>query len=98
MELTCLDWHYFLYERTELWCTVLIPILTCVVVLLPHQQAILRRYLPGDSVKYYRLRVQSYRSAPPCDFRCQLQVQVAPVLLTYRLLIGGSNNPLLGFD
>ena len=33
-------------------------------------------YGPGDRIRFYRLRAQSYTPVPPPEFRCQCQVQV----------------------
>ena len=31
---------------------------------LPHQQAMLQHYLPGDSIRFHRMKIQSYRTPP----------------------------------
>ena len=54
----------------------------------------IQHYLPRDSIRFYRLRSQRSRTVPPTPsyFRCQLQAQGSPVLLTHWLQIEVSHD------
>lgn len=72
-----------------------------------HHQAILRHqqgvweyssilhFLPGDSIKFHRLKVWSYKTVPPFPASAAShKSQLLPKLLTLQLQTGSSNNPL----
>lgn len=70
------------------------PILMCVFVGFPTpltsnaqtpagcQGSILTLFIPGDSIRFHRLRAQSYKTAPSPCFRCQLQAYASDKLAT----------------
>ena len=54
----------------------------------------IQHYLPRDSIRFYRLRSQCSKTVSPTHFyfRCQLQAQGSPVLLTNQLQIEVSHD------
>lgn len=54
--------------------------------------------LPRNSIRFYRLKVQSYKTAPnpPSDARCKTQVR--PVLLAHQLHIGAPQVGLIFYS
>lgn len=63
--------------------------------ILTQQQGVHEFNLPGDSIRFHKLRNPSCKTAPlPTYFRCQSQAQVVNYATDHRIQTGGSKDPL----